>query len=324
MRVCFHSLALMFIFLFLGSCSRVPEHEVVLYTSVDEPFARPIVDEFQKRSGIHVTLVTDTEAAKSVGLAERLRAEKDRPRADVFWGNEVFNTIRLAEEGVLARSDLPEAGRVPSRFKDAHGKWAANALRLRMLVSRPDVHIKNLDDLIDPKLKDKIAIARPTAGTTGGHLAAIYLLWGESRANKFFQSLHDNGVKLLGGNSAVADAVARGTLAAGLTDNDDATAAQDEGGKLNALPPDQETIGTLAIPATVSLVTGAPHENAGKQLADYLLSPEVAKKLVDVKFSYATPDAPPANVRLMNVDYAEVAKIMPAAIRSAMIILEGR
>src|SRR5438874_1086383 len=69
--------------------------EVVLYTSVDEPVAAPIVREFEKRTGIHVILQTDTEATKSVGLAERLRAERDNPRADVWWGNEIFLTILL-------------------------------------------------------------------------------------------------------------------------------------------------------------------------------------------------------------------------------------
>ena len=89
------------------SCDRTPggsssPGEVVVYTSVDEPVARPILEEFTKRTGIKVVAKFDAEASKTVGLVQMLRAEKGNPRGDVFWNNEIFHTINLAEEGVLA------------------------------------------------------------------------------------------------------------------------------------------------------------------------------------------------------------------------------
>ena len=60
------------------------EKQVVVYTSVDDVFARPICEQFEKETGIKVLLVTDTEETKSTGLLNRLIAEKERPRADVF------------------------------------------------------------------------------------------------------------------------------------------------------------------------------------------------------------------------------------------------
>src|SRR5712691_9923213 len=58
---------------------------VVVYTSVDDVFARPIAEQFEKETGIKVNLVPDTEETKSTGLLNRLIAEKGRPQADVFW-----------------------------------------------------------------------------------------------------------------------------------------------------------------------------------------------------------------------------------------------
>src|SRR3990172_742730 len=58
---------------------------VVVYTSVDDVFARPIAERFQQETGIEVRLVPDTEETKSTGLLNRLIAEKERPQADVFW-----------------------------------------------------------------------------------------------------------------------------------------------------------------------------------------------------------------------------------------------
>jgi iron(III) transport system substrate-binding protein len=114
-------------FLCLPSCNddTSSRSEVVIYTSVDQPIARPILGEFERQTGVRVVLVTDTEATKSVGLAERLRAEKGNVQADVWWGNEPFHTINLANEGLLAPYESPAAKDVPARFKDANHRWAS-------------------------------------------------------------------------------------------------------------------------------------------------------------------------------------------------------
>src|SRR5688572_19918935 len=167
---------------FVFSCRREAgggASEVVLYTSVDQPVARPIISEFEKQTGIRVVLVTDTEATKSVGLAERLRAEKGNVQADVWWGNEPFHTINLAQEGLLAPHESPAAEDVPARFKDAGHRWAGVGLRARVvaLSGEPPERRIGLDDLRQPDSANRITMARPTAGTTGGHVAALYVLW---------------------------------------------------------------------------------------------------------------------------------------------------
>src|SRR5438270_645003 len=110
---------------------------VVVDTGVDEPYVRPLVDECTHETVIAVTLLTDAEASKGVGLAEKLRAERDHPRADVWWSNECFLTINLADEGVLAAYESPSAGDIPSRYKDPRHRWAGSILRVRMLVASP-------------------------------------------------------------------------------------------------------------------------------------------------------------------------------------------
>src|ERR1051325_239877 len=87
---------------------------VVIYCSVDEEFARPLLAEFEKRSNITVQAQYDTEAGKTTGLVERLRAERQHPRADVFWSSEVFGTIELAEQGVLAPYAPNSAADIPA------------------------------------------------------------------------------------------------------------------------------------------------------------------------------------------------------------------
>ncbi|WP_428938837.1 extracellular solute-binding protein [Fontivita pretiosa] len=306
---------------------------VVLYTSVDEPYARPIIRRFERQTGISVTLVTDAEAAKSAGLAQRLLAEKDRPRADVYWGNEIFHAIDLASQGVLAPYRSPVAAQIPQRWRAKDDLYTCTGLRARVIAisTRPQhadliAPIKTLDDLTNPALKDRIGWCHPAFGTASGHFAALYVLWGEDRYRQFLHGLRANNLKLLGGNAAVVEQVAAGALLAGPTDNDDVNNARAEGMKVDMIIPDQGRgqIGTLLIPTTVALVKGAPNEHNAKTLIDYLLSPQVEKELLDSRFlAWSIRDAQ-QQARGMDLDYEKAARQMRRAIEIALEILQER
>src|SRR5436305_1618793 len=83
--------------------------EIVVYCGVHEPYASQVFAEFEKQTGLKVAPRYDIESSKSVGLAGRLEAEKDHPRADVWWGSEAFLSVRLGDEGVLAPYAPPTA-----------------------------------------------------------------------------------------------------------------------------------------------------------------------------------------------------------------------
>lgn len=75
---------------------------VVVYTSLDKVFSQPVLEAFERQTGIKVLPVYDPEATKTTGLVNRLIAEKDSPQADVFWNSETGRTIVLRQKGVLA------------------------------------------------------------------------------------------------------------------------------------------------------------------------------------------------------------------------------
>lgn len=330
------SLALLCAAAFLPGCrDPAAAPRVVLYTSVDQPVAVGILHEFERRTGIGVDVQTDTEATKSAGLAARLQAERGNPQADVWWGNEIFHTINLADAGVFDAYSSPAAHDIPERFKEPENRWAGTALRARVIAvstaggAPPSARdVRGIEALTDAAFKGRVALARPTAGTTGGHVAALYVLWGQARADRYFAALRGNGAKLLGGNSVVADHVGQGQIWIGLTDNDDVEAAKRSGGKLQMVLPDQGQggQGTLAIPCTVALVAGAKRPAPAKQLIDYLLSDEVERKLIEAKFArYSVRGGGGLETaRTMNVDYRAAAKALPDAVERATAILEGR
>lgn len=313
----------------LGGCSSSPSNEVVLYTSVDQPVAAKVVAAFEKaNAGTKVRLVTDTEASKSVGLAVRLRAEQANPIAHVWWGNEVFHTIALANDGYFAPLSIPEVNEIEPRFKDAQNRWAGCGLRARVLaVNDAAGELKGgIVDLLDRRFQYKVGLARPLAGTTGGHVAALYALWGDAKADTFFKNLKANGAIMLGGNSDVAQQVGSNNLVVGLTDNDDVFNAQRSGGELWQMLPDQGEggIGTLAMPTTIALVKRADSTPAAQKLAAFLLSDGVERMLMDENFAAYSVRSTPTTIKTMNVPFEEIAKRMDSAPKRVADILDGR
>ena len=87
------------------------DREVVIYTSVDQVFSEPILNGFEKAKGIKVKAVYDVEASKTAGLVNRLIAEKDRPKCDVFWNIRDCPNDCPQKEGCSGALPFPIGGR---------------------------------------------------------------------------------------------------------------------------------------------------------------------------------------------------------------------
>lgn len=270
----------------LGACSKAPD--LVLYCSLDQEFAEPLVRRFETETGLSVRVEFDVEANKNVGLATRLREEAvARPRCDVFWSNEFAQVISFAKDGLLAPYDSPSARDVPAEFRDPEHRWTAFAARARVLivntklVDPKDVH--SMWDLFDDRWKGKTAMAKPLAGTTLTHMAVLPLVIGEDEARRYWRTAAERAARgdlnLANGNAHVMRLVREGEVAFGWTDTDDFNVAREAGYPVAAVYPDAEGAGTLLVPNTVCLLAQAPHPDAGKRFLDWVLRPETEAEL---------------------------------------------
>lgn len=270
---------------------------VTLYTSTDAPLLPPILDRFMAESGVRVDAVTDTEATKTTGLVERLLSERSSPRADVWWSNEASGTVALARAGVLVAFD--EEPSWPAEWRGPGGLWHGFSLRARVIATNtkrvaPAEAPTALADLLAPRFKGRIGMARPQFGTTRSQVAALVAMHGEQATRAFLAALKSQGVRLYNGNSAVVRALANAEIDAGLTDTDDVIAGQREGwpvacrfervdgpdGPEGAVAaPGLRSLGPLAIPNTVALVRGGPHPEAAAMLVRFLLSASTEEML---------------------------------------------
>ena len=307
--------------------------QVVLYCSVDQAIAEPIIAEFEKQTGIKVLARFDTEAGKTVGLVQRIRAEASRPMADVFWSSEIFYTIRLAREGLLAPYSSDKTKSWPAGFADPNGRWYGFALRARVIayntkrVSANDAP-RTLEDVLESKWKGRLVMARPEFGTTGGDVASWFAHYGVDRAREILLALKANKIRLVEGNSTAVKMVATGQADICCTDTDDVYAAQRNRWPVAMNYLDQAGDGPLVIPNTAAVIKGAAHVEEAKELMDFLLSEQLEEMLVRSD-SHNCPIHPSLAERFksyaipqpLRVDYEAVADQLPTAIQTAREIL---
>lgn len=267
----------------IAACARSSD-ALIVYCSVDERFARQILDAFQSATGLTAEPVFDSEAGKTTGLINRIRAERERPRADVLFSGELFNTMRLANEGLLEPFDPPAAADIPRRCRDPARRWTAIGARGRVLAFDPkriarDQLPDTWEQLAAPRYASRLAFANPLFGTTKGHIAAMFVLWGDDRAVDFLKRLRDNGALMVDGNSSAVRAVIDGRADWCMTDTDDVWVARRDGAALDLKHLDMGDGGTLWIPCSVALIKNARHPDRAKRLVDFLVSADTERML---------------------------------------------
>lgn len=246
-----------------------PSQQVIAYCAQDQVYAESIFHDFEKQTGIKVRAVFDSEAVKTVGLANRLLAERSHPQCDVFWGNEEMRTRQMAAQDV---------------FRETNG-WAAFGYRSRRMVINTNLlqlasAPHSLLELTNEQWHGKVALAYPQFGTTGTHFHALRQHWGAESWENWCRALAANKPLVVDGNSLVVKLVGKGEASVGLSDSDDIAEGQNNGLPIMPLPMNEET---LLIPNTVGIIRNAPHPVLAAKLFDFLRRPEIAERLIAAK-----------------------------------------
>jgi iron(III) transport system substrate-binding protein len=296
--------------------------------------------DFKQESGLDVVPKFDSEANKSVGLYLELVAEKDRPRCDVFWNNEIISTLRLQKQGLLEPYESPAAKDYPTWAKAKDHTWHAFAARGRVLIVNTRLIAENdrpksLLDLTMPKYRGQVVMAKPMFGTTATQMACLFEVLGSEKTKAYLLDLKKNGLQLAPGNKQVAEWVGQGKTptgqpaAIGMTDTDDAIDEVRAGRDVVILFPDRDgasgpRMGTLFIPNTLCIPRGCPNLAGAKKLIDYLLSPAIETRLAEgpsaqlplnptVKAKLPPQVETPATVKAMEVHWEKAAELWDEA-----------
>ena len=270
----------------LAGCLTKQENELVVYSALDREFSQPVLEDLGAELQMQVRVKYDQESNKTVGLATELVQTKQNPKADIFWNNEILHTIRLERLGLLEPITAADLNHFPQAYRSPADHWCGFAARARVLIVNTDLlpdatqRPNSIHDLADPKWADKCAMARPVFGTSATHAAVLLSSLGDDQGLKLLTAMTNNAA-IEGGNKQVAQKVAAGQYAFGLTDTDDAMIEIQQGGSVVIVFPDQgkNQCGTLLIPNTLAIIKNGPNPNRAQQMLKRLLESDIESRL---------------------------------------------
>jgi len=287
------------------------EAAVTWYTSTPVNTAQKIASMFQTETGIKVELFRSGGSA----VLRRFMQEIDARRviADVMTISDPAEVRTLITRDLVVPFRPRHFDKVRDEVKDPKGYHVAQRVNLVGIIARSDKGLtlpRNWTDLTDPRYKGLLVMPDPSY--TAIQLMVIGTLsrkygWG------FYQKLRANEIMIVQSHQQVSETLTRGErLIAAEGADQFAWLDRKAGHKIETIWP---TDGAFAIGAPTVVIKGAPHPNAAKALAEFMIS-DAVQKLLPGEGIYAgrsdiepPPGNPPiAQIKLIPVDYEQVEK----------------
>jgi iron(III) transport system substrate-binding protein len=290
---------------------------LVMYCGVNEEWCRAAATAFEQKTGIHVDMTRQSAGE----IYARLRAEKDNPRGDIWYGGtgdphlqaasegltEAYQSSRLAELQDWAQNQAKRSeNRTVGLYVGVLGFGYNEPALKQHKAAAPSCWA----DLLKPEFRGEVQMADPnSSGTAWTMLATIVQLMGEEPAFDYLKKLNGNIDQYTTAGAAPAQAVGRGETMVGIAFQHDLIDAAKRSGNVKVVSPCE---GTGYEIGSMSIVKGARHPDEAKQFYDWALTPE-AQALAAKNGSYqapsnkATPVPPEApdtsKLKLINYDF---------------------
>lgn len=264
---------------------------LVLYGSCDPEWLGLLANEFEKKMGIHVEWLRESTGV----ILQRLKTEKNSPKATVWFGGTFDGHAEAAKEGLLVPFTPSNASDLGKQFQNPLGNqlsigvyggilgFSVNTELLKKL-GKPTP--KSWDDLLNPTYKGLVAMANPnTSGTAYTALATIMKLKGEEKGIEYLQRLNQNIAQYTQSGPAPVLLAGKGEIAIAIVFLQDSIKGRLQGYRVEEVVPAEGTgyeIGGL------SLVKGGPNLEWGKQFVEWVLSSQ-AQELAPRVGSFQVP-----------------------------------
>lgn len=248
---------------------------LVIYTSHKEEVYWPVVQEFERRTGIWVDVV----AGGTNELLERIREEGDSPGADVMFGGGVESLSAYAD--LFAPYTCSGAELLKPGLRGEGDLWTPfSALPVVLIYNTKlvdEAELTGWEDLLDSRWKGRIAFADP-AVSGSSYTAAVTMfscLPGETW--ELVRAFAENLEGALGDSGDVVSAVSGGRKSIGVTLEETALKGIAQGENIGVVYPAE---GTSAVPDGSALILGAPHPDNAKAFLEFVQSADVQSLVV--------------------------------------------
>src|SRR5580692_2009861 len=292
---------------------------LIMYCGVDENWCRAMTTEYQKQTGVNVQM-TRMSAGE---IYARLRAEKENPQADIWWGGTGDPHLQAAEEGLTDEYKSPSLSKLRdwAQKQAERSKYRTVGIYLGALgfgYNTEEIAQRKLTppacwaDLIKPEFKGEVQMADPnSSGTAWTALATIVQLMGEDKGFDYLKVLNKNINEYTKAGAAPALAAGQGETLIGIAFQHDVIDVAEHNKPVAVVSPCE---GTGYEIGSMSLIKGGRHLDEAKKFYDWALTSD-AQKIAATTGSFqipsnpATPVPPEApdlsKIKLIEYDFAK-------------------
>jgi iron(III) transport system substrate-binding protein len=291
LRKALHSIVLVLSVLVLAACGDDDgggsaagdaggDRQLTIYSGRDEALVKPLIDRFQRQTGIRVRV----RYGETAELAATLREEGDRSPADVFFGQDAGALGALQQAGLPEMLPQRTLDEVSSRFRSAEGRWVGTSGRSRVLaydereLSEDDLP-RSVLDLTQPAWKGRVGWA-PTNASFQAFVTGLRRVEGDDGARRWLEDMQANDVKAFESNVVIRDAIAKGEVDTGLINHYYVLEAIAEEGddypvKLHFFA--DGDIGSLVNVAGAAVLESSERKPEARRFVDFLLGAEAQR-----------------------------------------------
>jgi len=245
------------------------EGSLTLYTSLNPKDSGPIVEAFEKKYKVKVSLWRASGEKMVQRALTEARAGRFTP--DVFESDGVEMEI-LAREKLLEEFTSPSFRDLPPGAFPKHRLWVADRFNFFTIayntkLVKPEEVPNTYQDLLHPRWAGKIGIEAGDSDWFAGVVKAM----GEKEGLAYFQKMAEAGVQVRSGHTLISELVAAGEIPLAATVYNHAVERLAQSGapvKWKALPP------TMGRPSGIAVAKNSPHPHAALLFADFMLSRE--------------------------------------------------
>ncbi len=293
--------------------------ELTVYCSVQEEWCRPMMQAFERATGIKVSMTR-----KSSGeFYAQIKAEAANPRGDVWWGGTGDPHVQAAEENLTEPYKSPMLSQLhPWAVKQAeqtgfktvgiYSGALGYGYNREQLAKRRIAAPACWADLLKPEFKDEVQVADPnSSGTAYTMLATLVQLMGEDKAFEYMKALHKNVNQYTRSGAAPARATATGETLVGIVFQHDAVTQTIAGAPVTVVSPCE---GTGFEIGSMSIIKGAKNMENAKKFYDWALTAEAqaialqgrSYQVQSNKAAPSHPDAPKLEqIKLIDYNFAK-------------------
>ena len=293
------------------------EGKLTVYCSVQNVTCEKVTKRFAEKYNVDTQFVRNSTGT----VLGKIKAEKDNPQADVWFGGTFEPHLQAADQGLLAVYRSPLQKDIMPQFKklmDERGDYTSIIYLMEVAIGVNTEKLKQLNipepkcfaDLLKPEFKNQIQYADPRVSGTGySFLTTLVQLWGEEKAFDYLKKLNANVAQYSKSGLATGN-LSTGEVSVDVSFMHSYVREKDKGAPVKGILPCEGVGYTLG---AVSIIKGARNLENAKHFVDFVLDAEAQEIPWRESDSYQIPTnihakaspkaSDPTKLKLLDIDF---------------------